>query len=91
MLVPPPSLPGHLMEMEGGPRVGWLPLSFRVEPEGQQKMGSRLFKACWSGHKTYLRQERLLNFYIVGKLLVVDCKDQWDSSGCSFQSTRWTS
>lgn len=53
-MLDPPSLPIHLMEMEDDPNVGWLPLSFRMEPEVQQKKRSRLYKAHWGDHRRYL-------------------------------------
>lgn len=53
MLDPSP-LPRNLMEMEDGPKVGLLPLSFRMEPEGQQKKRSRLYKAHWDDRRRYL-------------------------------------
>jgi len=59
---PAPSLPSHLMEIEGGLKEGWLPFSFRMEPEGQKKVRSRLFRVRWGDHRSYLRQGSLLNF-----------------------------
>lgn len=54
-MVDPSPLPIHLMEMEDGPNVGWLPLSFSMEPEGQKKKKiSRLYKAHWGDHRRYL-------------------------------------